>query len=290
MRYPITALAMVMFVSVFAAVAMASDNSTGNETNYNELDDFGSTTGASLRMLQLERSITKNIVIGNQTVSFLEEKYPNASFSNLTAIIGDMKSLLSDVKAYNVSEYNTTENAAAFVDFKKQAVNLTKEFRESVKQYLTADNKKKIKDYANGSIRNMVKDLDEMIKQRRQEFNAHKMNVLFGPFGVLNESTFNEIRNGTMNYTEFKDLLKGRFGNMTKDKKVDMILDIKDMKINKTMEKMQFRENVTGRLNGTVHNFIQRGHQNDSDPTPIPDAQNTKPKFNRSSLNGHNGD
>src|SRR3989344_6089538 len=70
------------------------DNETSEET-----ESMSSVSGAKVRLLQLEKAITRNIARGEAVIATIQEKNPEASVAGLKSILAELNVLKDEVAA-----------------------------------------------------------------------------------------------------------------------------------------------------------------------------------------------
>lgn len=130
--------------------------------------------GAQVRLLQLEKSITRNILAGAQVVEYIQEKYPGADVTELNSILDELELLVEEVQGLP-TEGIGEELAQAFVGAKKDARDLSKRFRETARSLLGKADRALIKERVRNMNQNQVQKLNKEIKEKVCLHNAEKL-------------------------------------------------------------------------------------------------------------------
>ena len=221
------------------------DNETedpdGNETeepngNESEIDDdteeeieiMNNTLGAEIRLLQLEKAITKNLLKGERAVAVLKAMEYNTT--EVDAILEEMRLLLEEVQAANASANDSVQQ---FVDLKSDAKKLTTEFREAIKELLSDEKIRELKEQIREIVGEALQNYSKKIQNRIKQFNRNQIHRLYGIIGVTNESLADAYQDGNITMEEAKSQISKMVNMMTKEKKNHIFSELKKEKIDK---------------------------------------------------------
>jgi len=208
-----------------------SEEPDGNESDIDdeteeETEIMNNSLGAEIRLLQLEKAITKNLEKGERAVEVL--KALNYTTADLEAILAEMQLLLEEVQA---ADPNSNDSVKVFVDLKSDARNLTKEFRETIKELLSDAKYRELKQRIQEMACEGLQDLSKKIQNRIKQFNRNQIHRLYGLIGETNESLAEGYANGTCNLSQVKWQLSKMVNHMIKEKKQEMFYELKGEKI-----------------------------------------------------------
>jgi hypothetical protein len=196
----------------------------------NETAPFQSSHGAEMRLMQLEKAIEKNILWGEYIISAIEDKNESIDTMNLKSILAELIALKDEVSAMNVSnETNTSAAAQAFVDIKKEARNLTKEFRDEVKTLIKAGDIQGLKKKLGERYKNWETNQTEKIKKKVCEYNADKIERIFEAANVSDSELIERIRNCSADKEEIADALDGI--NLSRGQQNQLKSSLKETKV-----------------------------------------------------------
>ena len=230
------------------------DNQTGenetedpvdNETE-KQIEIMNNSLGAEIRLLQLEKAITKNLLKGEMTVDVLKALEYNTT--DLETILAEMKLVLGEVQAADPQANNSVE---VFVGLKSDAKNLTTQFRETIKELLDGVKYKEIKE----QIRNLTSDefqnYSKQVRNLIKQFNRNQIYRLYGIIGEGNNSLVNEYMNGTCNLTQVKLQLNKMVNMKIKEKRNEIFSALKK-------EKIQNKNNANSQAANVTSSFAQK--------------------------------
>jgi len=233
------------------AFADEAEETEGNESviddeTEEETEIMNNSLGAEIRLLQLEKAITKNLIKGERAVEMSKELGYNTS--DLEAIIEEMRLLLEEVQAADPS---SNDSVQVFIDLKSDAKNLTKEFRETIKELLSNSKYKELKEQIQEMLCERVQNLSKKIQNRIKQFNRNQIHRLFIYIGEVNESIAERYENGNATMEEVKSQISKMVNQMMKEKKQQMFYDLK-------AEKIKNKDDVEAVLENVNVNFAQR--------------------------------
>ncbi|MBN2603071.1 MAG: hypothetical protein JXA91_02945 [Candidatus Thermoplasmatota archaeon] len=196
--------------------------------------------GASIRLLQLEKSILKNIIKGEEVVSFLKELEYNTT--DLEAILAELELLIQEVQS---ADPNSTDSVQIFVDLKSDAIELTKEFREKIEELLDEATIEQLRLRIREMVSDQVQNLTKRIQNHIRTFNRNQLHRIYGLVGEFDNSTINQYQNGSLTKEQVKNQISKFINNMTKAKKYQIFSELKEEKIRLRVQARAHVDNVT---------------------------------------------
>ena len=205
-------------------------NYTDNDTEH-EIEIMNVTLGAEIRLLQLEKAILTNLLEGAMTVQVL--KGVNISTTPLETILTDLKAVLLEVRAVNVSANYTIQ---AFIELKNESRNLTKEFRETLRSLVTNETMQQIKGRIRDIYSQELQNCTLKIRMKIRQFNRNQLYRLYGIIGETNTSLINSYINGNLTLNQTKQQIHKIVNQLTKDKQQMIITECKEDNIRKRVQ------------------------------------------------------
>jgi hypothetical protein len=193
-----------------------------------EIEIMNNTLGAEIRLLQLEKALIKNLLKGEMAVDVLKGLDYNTT--DLEAILSEMKNLLDDVKAVNTS---SNDSVYLFVEYKHKAINLTKQFRETIKELLNGENLKEIRERIKEMMSEELENCSKMIRNKIKQFNRNQLHKLYGIIGEANNTFVEEYLNGNISLAQLKIQIGKTINQMNKERKYEIFSEIKGENIKK---------------------------------------------------------
>ncbi len=200
--------------------------------------------GASIRLLQLEKAITTNIIKGEEVIAVLQTSGYNTI--SLEAILAEFELLLAEVQAVDP---NATDAVQVFVDLKSDAVDLSKEYRDTLHELVDEGTKEMLR----LRIRDMVcaQNLSIMIKNQTRQFNRNQLYAFYVFLGETNMCLIDEYQKGNMTLAQVRTQIRERINNMTKEHRNDVFFEIGGYRVQNRLQTQVCLKNVT-------HGFQER--------------------------------
>jgi len=201
----------------------SSDESTLAEAS---LMDTG--VGAQIRLLQLEKSITRNILIGNEVIDYLQKN--NTNTTELEAIITELEALKLEVQDLDPSSEDATEK---FVSIKQEAIDLSKEFRDVLKELVGEGNRPLLFGKISGIDRSELDVYNEDIKNLIHSQNFEIVSKIFESLGIENDELLQQIKDGSATYADVKKVISETVKDMTPQERKEAWTEIKESGVRK---------------------------------------------------------
>ena len=222
-----------------------SEDPIDDETE-KQIEKMNYSHGAEVRLLQLEKAITKNLLKGEMAVSVLQGLGYNTT--DLEAILAEMHLVLDEVQA---ADPEANDSVQIFVDLKSDAKNLTTQFRVTIRALLSDvkynEIKEQIRNITSDELQNYSKKVRNLIKQ----FNVNQIYRLYGIIGNQSSDFVNDYINGTVNLTQVKLQLSKMVNMKTKEKRMNIFSEMLKEKV----QNKNFANSAAGNAKG---NFSER--------------------------------
>jgi hypothetical protein len=178
--------------------------------------------GAKVRLLQLEKVLTRNIMIGEKIIEILEEL--EVEISELELILTEMNLLKDEIQD---ADPNSEEAVEQFVDMKNESVNLTKEFRITLHILLDTETleslREQIKDFYNEEMNSLREQIRDMIRN----FNRNRLRSIYEIIGLIDEELLAQYEAGEVTIDEVKEQLREYLDSLTKEERRDLFAELK---------------------------------------------------------------
>ena len=253
-----------------------------------ELEIMGDQTGAYIRLLQLEKAITKNIIKGEEVISVLKEAEYNTT--ELEAILAELEFLKEEVQS---ADPNSTDAVQIFVDLKSDAVELTKEFREALNELLDEQTIESLRERIREMVCEQVQNLSTKIQNQIRQFNINQLHRIYGVFGETNNSLLSEYQNGSLTKDQVKQQISKIVNNVTKERKYQIFSELKEYKIRNRIQSRVCIENATEnfqeRKEERITNRIHNSQNVDDDQVRAEMEQRMRNRLNNMNPDGSGG-
>jgi hypothetical protein len=150
--------------------------------------------GAEVRLLQLERAITRAIVQGERIINYAEEQnFSEANIEVMIDVISDIRALRVQVQEVDpASEIVVRE----FVALRQEANVLTQKFRRAAHELFSEEDVAYLRGYVRieADAAAEVRARDAQIQQRLCAHNAQQVQAVLNAMGISQESLVAEVR------------------------------------------------------------------------------------------------
>jgi hypothetical protein len=214
------------------------DHDDGNQTNdddenetEHEVEIMNDTLGAEIRLLQLEKAILKNLIKGEMTVAVLKGIEVNTT--GLEAILAQLRDVLVEVRAADPAANNSVQ---VFVDLKNQSRNLTKQFRDALKELVNGQTLHDLREQLINITSSDLENCSQKIRHRIRQFNRNQIYRLYGLVGEVNLTALSEYLNGNVTLDQLTHHLNKLINQMTKEKRYEIFSEVKEENIKKKIQ------------------------------------------------------
>ncbi|MFH0956874.1 MAG: hypothetical protein V1813_03355 [Candidatus Aenigmatarchaeota archaeon] len=198
-----------------------------NET-WCQIDIMGTSHGAEVRLLQLQKSIERNIIYGENIVEWIGDVNSSYNTSAMESLIDELKEIRDEVASVNLSE-DTEELVRQFVDLKGDAINVTAEFRELAHDFM----KETEAGWPDWNLNKTEKEVDVWMKafnkrlnQSIRDHNAEVVRVKLSDMQNGSLDLFYKVKNGDLTPEEANDQLRSMLLNMSTDRRNHAVMNM----------------------------------------------------------------
>ena len=220
-------------------LALADDVEIDAETQ-SEVEAMEYQYGAEIRLLQLEKSITTNILKGEEVISVLEGLEYNTT--ELEAILFELELLLDEVQSVDANSTNATQE---FIDLKSDAKELTEDFREAVHGLIDDVTVEGLRERIRNMTCEKVQNLTSKIQNKVRLYNRNQLHRVYGILGEHNESILNQYQNGNVTKEQVKNQINKIVNQMTKQKRNQIFAELKESMIRGRIQTRLCVDNAT---------------------------------------------
>jgi len=236
------------FVLLSTTIPLAFADDPGNNSNDTDIDEetqqqteiMAYEIGAEIRLLQLEKAITKNINIGEEIVTFLDEIEVNTI--DLQVILAEFELLLEDVQ---IADPNASDAVSVFVDLKHDAVNISKDFRETVRSLPNDTLQDQIQQRTRNMTCNNTKSLSNSIQNRIRQYNSYQFRNIFQRLGENGSEFINRYQNGSMTQNQVRQNITKRVNQTEKANQFSLLKSLKQQKISNRIQSQNQVQNAS---------------------------------------------
>ena len=284
MKKMLSIVLVLMLIGLAIPLALADEAEDGveiDEETQEEVDIMGNKTGAKIRLLQLEKSISRNIVKGEYIVSFLND----TNTSLLEAIIAELNFVKEEVQS---SDPNSSDAVQTFVDLKGDAIELSKDFRDTLHTLIDNETIEDLKDETKGLVNGSVENLGQRIRNCVRLYNGNQLHKMYGYLGTVNESLIEGYKNGNCSMEQVKQNISKMVNKLTKQERYQVFSEMKESKIRKGVQAHQCVANATEGFQERKQNRIQN-RLNNTQGMANGLVKQQMQQYLSDKLGGHNG-
>ncbi len=246
------------YIAILAVVALlfagGCSAQVENETDDKDLESFETPYGAKMRMLQLQASINHNNQVGQALLGQVPEGVDTAELESYLARLG---AISDQIEGYGY-EGQGDELAADFVALKKEAKELTKQYREGLKEAVGSQETARLRSLVrNGSLGQFKKESDA-IAQARNMHNAQVMERVMKSMGVDDTELVDKMKNDQMKKGEAMKALKGKWSELDDEDKTLARQNVREHLAKQRVKQEQVKEKVQARWQERAENFAEK--------------------------------
>ena len=231
------AMLMVLLMAVPFAIAEETTDTVDSNT-VEETKLMTTPAGAEVRLLQLEKSITRNVLVGAAVIEVIQTNHPEEDLTGAQSTLDGLESVLEEVKATDL-EQDKNALVTAFVAAKKEAIDLAKEFREQTSAMLTAEDRQMVSEVIKDMNMNELNEIGEKVRNKIRESNAERVGDLLDEAGMSNPELVNKIKNGEATQAQIKEAVMEAYGDLNAEQKKNAAAKIKERTIKRTVEEKE---------------------------------------------------
>jgi 23S rRNA A2030 N6-methylase RlmJ len=236
-----------------------------------DAQDMQTTHGAQVRLLVLEREITRAELHMNAAIKVVQDSN-NSNSSNKTEVVTHLKAISAEMDALKknvadaVNDTNESAQLQVFLDSKNSARDLIKEFRETAATVLTKADRDALKAAFGDIDRTQLKGINDEIKQIGRDAAADKLQAFLDNAGLSNPDLVAKLRAGTISLSDVRKEIKAQIEAMTPEQRKalaaklgekgvkarvqlrDEILKLRSGALERRSKEAQIRSNVLQKL------------------------------------------
>ena len=221
-------MVLLLTASMVNLVLADENDDTEDEEIIEEIGIMSYPYGSEVRLLQLEKALTRNIMIGEKIIDILQEL--EVETTELDLIIFEMNySLKEEIhNAFdNLTLLNKTEAVEQFVDLKNDSINLTREFRITLYGMLDEETLELLRGEMKDFYKEEMQNLREQIRNIIRNFNRERLHSIYELLGLVDEELLQQYQEGEVTLEEVKEQLREYLDGLTKEERKDLFAELK---------------------------------------------------------------
>lgn len=248
---------LIVFMLLGSLLPLAYANDSGNNIDNEFLDEtqqqieiMNNGIGAKIRLLQLEKAIMINIEKGQSILTFLADSALNVTA--LEAILYELTMVKGEVQS---ADANATDAVQIFVDLKHDAINLTKEFRETLRGLLNTLSLEQLQIRLQNMSRNHTQELTQPIQQNIRRYNVHRFRYYLNLTEENENGLLSQYQNGSITMRELKQNITKQINHSKKEIQFHLISSMKQENIR---NKIRAEQRIQNASEGFQHRLQER--------------------------------
>ena len=239
-------LTVFILLSAMIPLAFADEPiTTSNELDINaetqqQTEIMNNQLGSEIRLLQLEKAIIKNIKTGEEIVTLLENS--DVDPIDLQVILAEFEFLLEEVQ---MADPNVSDAVSAFIDLKHDAVNITKDFRETIRGLLNNTLKDQIQRQTRNMTCNQTHNLSNSIQNKIRQYNSNQFRNIYQHLGVNGSECINHYQNGSMTQNQLRQNITMRINKSEKGNQFIFLSSLKQQQIKTKIQSQNQVQNAS---------------------------------------------
>lgn len=220
-------LALLLVIGIIPGV-FADDQNTIDANTLEEVKILATPHGAEVRLLQLEKSLTRNILVGAKTIEILKQNHPEFDLNEAENTLDELEALLVEVKNYVFKEKDANTIVTDYVAMKKEAITLTQEFREKTREILTSEDIQTIHEEVKELEINELNAIREKTINTIRQHNAERTQTMLKILGINDEDFIQEIMDGNITKLQVRDRMHQEFNDRNIQERKRINAEIKE--------------------------------------------------------------
>jgi hypothetical protein len=236
-------------------------NATLDSNTMMELKAMHNPLGAQIRLLQLEKNLTKNILVGNEVLNVIATNHPDANVEAAQTIMSQLEILLNEAKTA-ASGTDTNIQAQQFVEIKNEAITLTQQFRDQTRIYLDGNDHTQLRGRSDNIDRNELRNMNDDIKHAVNEYNSDRIKEFLDAIGDANSSAIlDQIAQGRALIQDAQNQIRNAYDALTPEQKQEASTKIKELGLKRNIQERNI-------IDKAVQNLGPRMMQRDNNKGP----------------------
>ena len=242
---------MTLVISTTIAYAESEDVDIDEHT-CRQINIFNNPYGSQVRFLQLEKSVTNNIYKGQLIVTNLSEL--GYETIDLEVILAEMDLLLGEIQAVDV---NSSEAVYLFVELKQDAINLSKEFRDTLHGLIDAETIAALQEMIKNNVCEKAQGLQSSIQNKIRLYNGQQLKEIFGLLGKADSQDPQKYQNGALSLMQVKQNLALGASELTAEEKFNFLVELQSGNIRSQIRSRVNIQNVSNNYSDRECNRLQ---------------------------------
>lgn len=172
--------------------------------------------GAKIRLIQLQISATKALIKGEIVIQYIDENIEGVDTTRMNEILDELSALIIELDETLNLEEVPEDSVEKFVELKKVAIELIKEFRDLSRDILNEEDARTLRELFRTADYSQITELNDQKKSLTREYNAQQIKRQFQRFGEDGSEFAERIRKGEISINKIRQNLKEKIMGLDK--------------------------------------------------------------------------
>lgn len=213
----------------------SDDDTDDNETEVIEEDEMkvlGNNYGAQMRLLQLQKRVEFQAEAGQIIIDRINGENPDFNTSELESIVEEFNVLIGLIEEYDLNQSQEVV-VEDYVAMKKDAIELTNEFRKIAKDAINDNVKAQLREKVENKKKEALNKRVEKIEKLKNKYNLQKVNKLADELGLDIDDYKERVLNGNMTIEEVIGEVKSAYDNLSEEEKNELTSELRKERVKK---------------------------------------------------------
>ncbi len=201
-----------------------------------ELRAMHNPLGAQIRLTQLEKNLTRNILVGTEVINVITTNHPDANIENANTTLTALEALLNEVKtAAEGTDINM--QAQQFVEIKKEGLDLTQQFREQTRTFLDANDIAQIHEKIQELDKNELRKMNNDIKIAVDKYNSERIREVLEAINSLDANEIAlQIEQGRQMIRDAQERIREEYNALTPEQKQEASAKVRELGLRRNVK------------------------------------------------------
>jgi hypothetical protein len=231
-----------LIVLLLLAINIAIAQEDAQEDAIEQVSVMGTVEGATVRLLQLQSSIDRNILKGTTVIAEITNSNRDLNISGMEELLAELTVLSNQISEMLNSDIAVTKATEEFVMIKQEATGLSQEFKKLARSMVSGEEQERLRNRNETSQE--LDTLKEEIRQRIMAHNALQVQNFLDKMDLENESLVGLVGSGQMNLGQAVSSIANAYKGLGQSKKTEALVKMKENKAKAQVFKETIRQNT----------------------------------------------
>lgn len=241
-------------------VSVDEDGDVEVEISEEESIIINSGVGAQVRLLQLQKRIEAQVEAGEIIINRINEVKPDFDTTSLEEIVDEFNALIALIEEADL-EQAADVLASEYVAMKKEAINLTQEFKKTAKDALSESEKQALRKKAEEKKQEWKERKDDRIEKLKNQYNLNKLEDLANKVGYDVEDAKAKIQAGELTIAQVREEVANAFNDLDEEKKTEIKSELKETRVKQNINLKEKREELVEKAKAKREEIVTKARE-----------------------------